>query len=139
MEIERKWLLEVDIPSTVTVVPVCTMHQAYMSVEPEVRIRLSDKGCKISAKSNDDLCREEADEEVGREFFDTCLRILGITLEDTIKKEYMRVYKGSHIIEVSHVDKGTENEFSYIEVEFDTIEKSKKLYCTRLVWKRSNI
>ena len=39
IEIERKWLLEQDVPEDITLMDKYDIYQGYISTKPEVRIR----------------------------------------------------------------------------------------------------
>lgn len=126
MEIERKFLLTSMPPIEPTV--HITVHQAYISTNPEVRVNhrhfLSgeNKGLdcyKLTVKGNGDLAREEFETTISEEFFNEVIKFIG---KPPICKDYRKYCCGGHILECSVVDPGTENEFMYGEVEFQSKE-----------------
>lgn len=129
-EIERKWLLK-SLPSFTKNTTATLVEQSYLSMEPEVRIRMKYKlfappDYIMTIKGgNNDLVRDE-DELILMDYqYNTILKSIG---RDPIRKDYYRyAIDGTDLIfEVSVVDKGTLNQFYYVEVEFKTIEEAKK-------------
>ena len=125
MEIERKFLIKEKLP----IIPTEHFHtkQAYISVNPEVRIRekfgvdeWSKCGdpYKITVKGDGTLAREEIETPIDEKFYNKILKFIGY---NPISKDYYIYYYNSYIIEVSDVDFGA---FTYAEVEFDSIEEA---------------
>ena len=122
MEIERKFLIKEKPP----IIPTEHFHtkQAYISVNPEVRVRekfgvdeWSKCGdpYKITVKGDGTLAREEIETPIDEKFYNKILKFIGY---NPISKDYYIYYYNSYIIEVSDVDFGA---FTYAEVEFDSI------------------
>ena len=125
MEIERKFLIKDKPP----IIPVKHFHtkQAYISVNPEVRVRekfgvdeWSKCGdpYKITIKGNGTLAREEIETSIDEEFYNKILKFVG---HNPISKDYYVYHYNGYIVEVSNVDFGA---FMYAEVEFDSIEEA---------------
>ena len=92
MEIERKFLIKEKPP----IIPVEHFHtkQAYVSVNPEVRVRekfgvdeWSKCGdpYKITIKGNGTLAREEIETSIDEEFYNKILKFIG---HNPISKDY---------------------------------------------------
>jgi CYTH domain-containing protein len=123
-EIERKFLIK-EFPD---LEPLCEAHveQSYISIDPEIRIRKRNNKNRISyyisIKSDGQLSREETEFPISEEFYNASKIILD---KPTIKKEYKTYCLDDVLVlECSHVDKGTENEFFYAEIEFESEEKA---------------
>lgn len=123
MEIERKFLIK-EKPSIIAVEHFHT-KQAYISVDPEVRVRekfgvdeCSKCGSpyKITIKGNGTLVREEIETSIDEKFYN---KILEFIRHKPILKDYYIYHYNGYDIEVSDVDFGA---FMYAEVEFDSIE-----------------
>lgn len=125
MEIERKFLIKEKPP----IIAVEHFHtkQAYISVDPEVRVRekfgvdeCSKCGSpyKITIKGNGTLVREEIETSIDEEFYNKILEFIGH--KPILKDYYIYLYNG-YMIEVSDVDSGA---FMYAEVEFNSIEEA---------------
>ena len=121
MEIERKWLVNIDqIPYDLNALPTYEITQAYISFSPTIRIRQIDQGTKniltIKSSSKDGgLSREEYEIEITEKQFDKLLKkcegkILSktryIVKEDNLKLE----------IDVFHKDY---EGLCYLEIEFE--------------------
>ena len=136
MEIERQWLFDIDkMPER-----VCFCHkdmeQSYLNLEPEVRLRKetskliselvlkSDPTYWITIKGNGDLSREEINKEITKEEYEALKRIGNITEDKVIRKIHWKTYIGKYKLELNIVDKGTENEFCYGEIEFGSEEEA---------------
>lgn len=130
-EIERKWLVKEWPTSQLKEIERVSVNQAYLSIDPEVRIRsksiTTNKDWNpryiLTIKSNGDLTRTEVEMELSAEQFAALETMVG---EPYIRKE-VRKYELPHglVLEVSLVDEGTENEFMYAEVEFPDEETAK--------------
>ena len=136
MEIERQWLFDINkVPER-----FCFCHkdmeQSYLSLEPEVRLRKetpnlifelvlkSDPTYWITIKGNGDLSREEINKQITKEEYEALKRIGNITEDKVIKKIHWETYIDQYKLELNIVDKGTENEFCYGEIEFGSEEEA---------------
>lgn len=130
MEIERKWMVK-GWPEGLKECEVWNMDQGYISVRPTVRIRREELVgvkcdyilCFKGAPSEGGIQREEIETAIDEELFNKLKNLIGLPL---IKKE-RREYKLAEglMLEVNVVDPGTENEYSYAEVEFKNLEDAK--------------
>ncbi|MCM1220472.1 MAG: hypothetical protein NC548_38900 [Lachnospiraceae bacterium] len=124
-EIERKWIIN-RLPTGFDMVASGTVQQAYLSIDPEVRIRRSEIKGKpvahfITIKSNGDLSRDEVNIKISKEQYDAILAMIGI---EPIVKDFHKYSIGFDLmLECSHIDAGGPNELFYAEVEFPS-EKS---------------
>lgn len=122
MEIERKFLID-RFPESLPLESECEMRQIYISVMPTVRARSKKVGDKetfrLTVKGSGELCREEIETSVTREQFEALCRVAE---KEPIRK-LKRCYKlpDGLLLECSLVDEGTENEFMYAEVEFESV------------------
>ena len=127
-EIERKWILN-EIPSNFDILLEADVEQLYISMEPEVRIRKRiEKGknpiCFMDVKGMGDLSRKEISTIISEEEFE---EIKNIIAKPPITKKYYKLNIGEKkYLEVSVVDQGTENEFIYAELEFDSEKEAKE-------------
>lgn len=131
MEIERKFLLT-QLPEIVSF-EVASIEQAYISIDPEVRIRKKtilkgkDKGktdYKLTVKSSGTLAREEFETSVTKEFYENTLAFIG---KPPITKFYEKYYDGTGLIlECSIVDHNLPSHFIYGEVEFESADDAKQ-------------
>lgn len=119
-EIERKFLID-SFPSSLPFKRGCQVYQAYLSLEPEVRIRRYvknglDAGYLLTIKSGNGLVRREVEFEISREQFYALAEMISAPF---ISKDF-RVYQLPNGLELecSLVDGGTRSEFMYAEVEF---------------------
>ena len=67
------------------------------------------------------LVREEIECDIPANFFKKTAAFIG---NDLIVKDYYVYTHNGHTLEVSLVDPGTENEFLYGEVEFESVEEA---------------
>ena len=135
IEIERKFLMK-GFPddSGLFLLEASLIHQSYLSIEPEVRIRsqIFEDGSseyKQAIKGNGTLKRVEVEIVITEKQFDG---LLGLIAKNPIEKVF-RVYileDGSQL-QVSHVD----NTWFYGEVEFESEEQAKKWKITSLLQK----
>ena len=122
MEIERKFLID-RFPESLPLESECEMRQIYISVMPTVRARSKKVGDKetfrLTVKGSGELCREEIETSVTRKQFEALCRVAE---KEPIRK-LKRCYKlpDGLLLECSLVDEGTENEFMYAEVEFESV------------------
>ena len=136
MEIERQWLFDIDKVPMHSCFGYKDMEQSYLSLEPEVRLRKetskliselvlkSDPTYWITIKGNGDLSREEINKEITKEEYEALKRIGSITEDKVIRKIHWETYIGKYKLELNIVDKGTENEFCYGEIEFSSEEEA---------------
>ena len=140
MEIERQWLFDIDKVPNINKVPMHScfaykdMEQSYLNLEPEVRLRKETSKpifelafetytiYWITIKGNGDLSREEINKEITKEEYEALKRIGNITEDKVIKKIHWETYIDQYKLELNIVDKGTENEFCYGEIEFASEE-----------------
>ena len=118
-EIERKWLLESIDVEGYELLSEEQVEQAYVSENPEVRIRSGSKtGCTLTLKDNGTIARTEVDIAISKEQFTEILNEMIQKLP--IRKNY-RKYRlpNGLILEASEVDGGA---FCYAEVEFPSVE-----------------
>lgn len=124
LEIERKFLVD-GFPNGLELLSEVYIEQGYVSFEPEVRIRkavVRDSGKEeyyLTIKGDGDLTRCEIETEIAPAFYEETAKFLG---GNVVRKDYKKYRLGSHELEVSHVDAGTEWEFFYAEIEFPTEE-----------------
>jgi CYTH domain-containing protein len=131
MEIERKWLFNIkEVPiglsNTLT-----HYKQAYISVEPEVRIRsksvesaVYDKrkseSYALCIKGNGSLARHEIQRSITKEEFEALKEIGNINDEMFIRKHYYTIPIGTYDLTVGVVDERSSSEFCYGEIEFES-------------------
>ncbi|MBR5721738.1 MAG: hypothetical protein IKX78_04580 [Clostridia bacterium] len=127
MEIERKFLIE-SFPEGLPLKSECDMLQIYLSVTPTVRARSRKAGgresYKLTIKSPGELCREEIETAITKKQFYALMKIAGKNPITKHKKCY--ILPDGHILECSLVDRGTENEFMYAEVEFGSVKEAEE-------------
>lgn len=123
-EIERKFLIEA-FPSNLPLKRACQVYQAYLSLDPEVRIRRyvkddQDISYLLTIKSGSGLVRREVELELSREQFYTLVEMIPVPF---VSKDF-RVYQlpDGLELECSLVDVGMRSEFMYAEVEFPSEE-----------------
>ena len=127
METERKWLIK-GFPNKSFVIDYsAAIDQAYLSIDPEVRIRRSivEEGsniatnCFLAIKSNGTLSRSEVEIEISDDQYEELRRFM---LFEPIGKKY-RVYDfAGYRIEMSIVD----NTWYYAEVEFKSEKEAEE-------------
>lgn len=126
VEIERKWAMK-DWPPMKTD-DVYDVYQAYLSIEPEVRIRRKvgrgdDIKHTLTIKGNGDMVRAEVEMKITAEQYDALLQMIP---QKPIHKRYRKYYLTPTLaLEVSHVDPGTDQAFMYAEIEFPDEESAK--------------
>lgn len=128
MEIERKFKIS-KIPYHLELIDSAIVYQAYLSIEPEVRIRSYTKSAgtdyKLTIKGEGQLAREEVETPLTQEQYGALLRIMR---EDNnthaIRKEF-RVYRleTGENLECNFMIAEAES-FAYAEVEFDSVEEA---------------
>lgn len=124
MEIERKFLLT-SFPEGLLLKGRFQVCQAYLSTEPEVRIRRrtaegGEEAYFLTVKSGAGLARREVELPIQAEQF----RALADMVPHPFIQKELRLYElpGGLELECSLVDRGSETEFMYAEVEFPSVE-----------------
>lgn len=133
-EIERKFLIS-EFPEHLEIIEKNEMEQGYLfSDDTEIRIRRKDKPISpystskfrrslffMTIKGNGSLVREEI------EFPIECIAYSKIKelINKSFIQKYFREYNlDNYKLQCSHVDKDTENEFYYAEIEFESEEEA---------------
>ncbi len=126
-EIERKFLIDA-FPDDLPLLHTQRVFQAYLSLEPEVRLRRAEQDGQVTArsltiKSGGGLVRREVRIDLSKEQFDALAELIP---QPFISKDY-RVYRlpGGLELECSLVDEGTDTAFLYAEIEFPSVEAAK--------------
>lgn len=126
-EIERKFLLD-SFPIDLPLKDEFQVYQAYLSIDPEVRIRRNEKYGKDTAyylaiKSSGEMIRKEIEIPISKEHF---YALAEMAVQPFITKDF-RIYQlpNDLLLECSHVDKGRDTEFMYAEIEFPSVEEAK--------------
>ena len=126
-EIERKFLLD-SFPTDLPLKEEFQVYQAYLSINPEVRIRRNEKDGKDTAyylaiKSSGDMVCKEVEIPISKDHF---YALAEMAVQPFIKKDF-RIYQlpNDLLLECSHVDKGLDTEFMYAEVEFPSVQAAK--------------
>ena len=126
-EIERKFLIDA-FPDALPLLHTQRVFQAYLSLEPEVRLRRAEQDGQVTArsltiKSGGGLVRREVRIDLSKEQFDALAELIP---QPFISKDY-RVYRlpGGLELECSLVDEGTDTAFLYAEIEFPSVEAAK--------------
>lgn len=126
-EIERKFLID-TFPDDLPLLHTQRVYQAYLSLDPEVRLRRAEQDGQVTArsltiKSGSGLVRREVRIDLSREQFDALAELIP---QPFISKDY-RVYRlpGGLELECSLVDEGTDTAFLYAEIEFPSVEAAK--------------
>lgn len=136
MEIERKWLFNInevpiELSNTITY-----YNQGYLSINAEVRIRnkmvknkltdtITDKTYRLCIKGEGNLTRHEIQKDLTREEYEALLEVGNLNSKDLIKKRYHTIKVEQYNLTVGIVDEGTINEFCYGEIEFDSEKLAK--------------
>lgn len=125
-EIERKFLIE-SFPDNLPLKQQFNVYQAYLSIEPEIRIRRTEAAGKdmtyfLTVKSNGTLVRQEVEIGICAEHF---YALSDMVPHRLIKKKF-RIYElpNGLRLECSLVDEGSSFEFMYAEVEFPSVEEA---------------
>lgn len=124
MEIERKFLID-SFPTELPLKEEFQVYQAYLSIDPEVRIRCNvvdgrDVAYYLAIKSSGELVRQEVEFHITKEHF---YALVEMVTQPFITKDF-RIYQlpGGLELECSLVDKGCDTEFMYAEVEFPSVQ-----------------
>jgi CYTH domain-containing protein len=114
MEIERKFLVD-KLPTSLDILKTNNIEQGYLSIVPEVRIRMLNDQYYLTVKSTGSLTRDEFEIEISNEtYLDLKKNIIGKLL---IKKRHY-VDIGNFVAELD-IYKNFEN-LKIVEVEFIT-------------------
>lgn len=123
-EIERKFLLD-SFPDNLPLKEEKQVYQAYLSIDPEVRIRRNvidgqDVAYYLAIKSGGGLVRQEVEFHISKEHFYALAKMI---TRPFIVKDF-RIYElpDGLELECSYVDEGWDFEFMYAEVEFPSVE-----------------
>ncbi len=116
MEIERKFIIK-KIPDNVIVEQKKELEQAYISVNPVIRIRKSDDKYKLTIKGKGLLAREEFELTIDKEQYEN----LKSKVENhfIVKNRYFIKY-GEHLIELDEF-KGHLKDLLIAEIEFNDL------------------
>ena len=123
-EIERKFLIN-SFPDSLPLKEEFQVYQAYLSIDPEVRIRRNvvngqDKAYYLAIKSGGKLVRKEIELHITKEQFYALAEIV----EHPFVLKDFRIYQLTDELdlECSLVDKGSNTEFMYAEIEFPSVD-----------------
>ncbi|MDE6280988.1 MAG: hypothetical protein K2M15_04230 [Oscillospiraceae bacterium] len=126
-EIERKFLID-SFPTNLPLKRQHQVYQAYLSLDPEVRIRRNVKDGQDTAhfltiKSGHGLIREEVELDISKAHFYALAKMIG---HPFVSKDF-RVYQlpDGLELECSLVDQGMDSEFMYAEIEFPNVDAAK--------------
>ena len=128
MEIERKFIMN-GFPEELKCLREVDIEQGYVSTEPEVRIhtatdrRSGKTNYRLTMKGEGTLSRTEIKTSIEAGFYEEAVALCGLPM---IKKDYRCYGLGTHILEVCRVDAGTEHEFFYGEIEFESEDEALK-------------
>lgn len=128
LEIERKFLME-GFPRQLELLREVEIEQGYISTEPEVRLhRATDintgkSDFRLTVKGEGELTRTEIKTDIDEGFFYDAVDFTGVNF---IMKDYKSYKLGPWVLEVSHVDPGSNHSFYYGEIEFMTEEDAKE-------------
>lgn len=121
MEIERKFLLDY-LPVNIDKFDSTEIEQAYVSYEPEIRIRKTDNACYLTKKSTGQLVREEIEKEIDEK---TYFLLLANFIENNVirKKRYYIPLSSRLTAEIDVYEDQLEG-LKVVEVEFDNEESA---------------
>jgi adenylate cyclase len=132
MEIERKWLIKTeDMIDWLSQSTVYTYSQAYLSVNPEVRIRAkkfvaleAEATYMLTIKGKGLLSRIEVEKELTYEEFCDLMEVADIKIEDFIHSVIYEIFYLGHQVTMKCVDVTRASRFSYVEIEFNSEEEA---------------
>ena len=119
MEIERQFLID-KLPH----LPIDyeTIRQGYVALLPEIRIRrIGYDNFTLTVKRGAGLVRDEWEKAISRQEFESLAERL-MPGTRMIKKRRYRLPLENGLIAELHIHNGHLAGFSYVEVEFDTVE-----------------
>lgn len=123
-EIERKFLID-SFPTDLPLKEHFQVYQAYLSINPEVRIRRNvvdghDMAYYLAIKSGGELVRQEVELHISKDHFEALAQM--VTQPFILKDFCIYQLPNGLELECSHVDEGRATEFMYAEVEFPSVE-----------------
>ena len=125
MEIERKFLID-KFPEELQLKEESTMYQGYISVMPTVRIRkkVSEKGTsyKMTIKSSGEMVRHEVEFDIPEKKYNELQEVFCPNPIIKLKRNY--ILPDGKVLECNLVDEGSETEFMYAEIEFESVEEA---------------
>ncbi|MDO5516214.1 MAG: CYTH domain-containing protein [Clostridium sp.] len=131
MEIERKWIFDNEkAPENIEVMGEYFYNQAYLSIDPEVRIRKRLKAGEknetyaLCIKSKGSLERIEVQKELTEKEFSELMIVGKLKEEDFIRKHFYRYKIGQYELTLGRVDSGRKTEFCYGEIEFSSKDEA---------------
>ena len=131
MEIERKWLFKsIAAPEGTTVLGEYFYKQAYISINPEVRIRARRAAGEdnftyaLCIKSKGSIERIEVQKELTEKEFHELMIVGNINEDDFITKHFYRYVVNRHELTLGAADIGKPTEFFYGEIEFNSVEEA---------------
>lgn len=130
MEIERKWLFSSpNAPEGVKLLRHEKYGQAYLSIEPEVRIRWrlildEDPTYRLCIKGKGTIIRHEVEKDLLRKEFEQLMEVGHLEFNDFIIKNTNFYDINGRILALGVTDIGRESAFMYGEIEFPTIEEA---------------
>lgn len=131
MEIERKWLFNSEkAPQDIEIMGEYFYGQAYLSIDPEVRIRRRLKAGEkeetyaLCIKSKGNLERIEVQKDLTEKEFSELMIVGKLEEEDFIKKHFYRYKVGEYQLTLGRVDSGRSTEFCYGEIEFSSKDEA---------------
>lgn len=118
MEIERKFIVD-QIPSDLDIFKNSYIEQGYLSIIPEVRIRMLNDKCFLTVKSSGTLSRDEYETEISLNTYnDFKKKLIG---ESLIKqRHYINI--GEYVAELD-IYENLKN-LKVVEVEFMTVDQA---------------
>ena len=120
MEIERKFLVN-DIPFELDGLSCHEIRQAYLSFDPEIRIRQLDDMCFLTKKGDGALAREEKELVISPDIYGI---LLNLKISNVIEKtRYIIPIDGGVSAELD-VFSGLLKGLSLVEVEFQSISEA---------------
>lgn len=121
MEIERKFLLNC-LPLNIDKFDWCEIEQAYISYDPEIRIRRKNCSYYLTKKGNGELIRTEIEKEIDDQMY---YLLLDYYKENNVikKKRYYVPLSAKLTAEVDIYEEQLEG-LNIVEVEFDTEEEA---------------
>lgn len=133
MEIERKWLFDSEkAPEDIEIMGEYFYKQAYLSVDPEVRIRSrlkagdKERTYALCIKSKGELERIEVQKELTEKEFKELMIVGKIRDDEFISKHFYRYKIGKYELTLGRTDEGRSTEFCYGEIEFESRQEAER-------------
>ncbi len=127
MEIERKFLID-NFPEHLELKEECILYQGYISVMPTVRIRKkvsqNTTSFKMTIKSSGEMVRHEVEFKIPEDKYNELQEVFCPNPIIKLKRNY--ILPDGRILECNLVDAGSETEFMYAEIEFESVEEAEK-------------